>query len=315
MEHVPVMVQEIMSHLDPKPGNVVADGTLGLGGHALEFCKRIAPGGHLFGFDWDEKMFAEATNRLSVVTDVKVTLTAQDFRQAPAVLDRNQARPNAVLLDLGLNSGQVDDAERGMSFREVGPLDMRMDVRVGEPASAWLNRATLDEIDNVLRDYGDERWARAIARAILARRKEQPLRTTQDLVECVLAAIPVGARDKRLHPATRTFQAIRIFINGELEDLSEAIVALAERLADGGAIAVLSYHSGEDRVVKGAFRELAKEGFREELRKPQLPTDAEIARNARSRSARLRVLRKLDRESVGQQEADRGETQDEYQTN
>jgi 16S rRNA (cytosine1402-N4)-methyltransferase len=260
-------------------------------------------------------MFAEASKRLSVVTDVKVTLTAQDFRQAPAVLDRNQARPNAVLLDLGLNSGQVDDAERGMSFREVGPLDMRMDVRVGEPASAWLNRATLDEIDNVLRDYGDERWARAIARAILARRKEQPLRTTEDLVECVLAAIPVGAREKRLHPATRTFQAIRIFINGELEELSEAIVALAERLADGGAIAVLSYHSGEDRVVKGAFRELAKGAFREELRKPLLPTDAEIARNARSRSARLRVLRKLDQASVGQQEVDQEETQDEYQVN
>jgi 16S rRNA (cytosine1402-N4)-methyltransferase len=285
------MLDEVMSHLNPRPGDVIVDGTLGLGGHAKEFCNRIRPNGKLFGFDWDTSMFVIASKNLASIQKVEVVLTNQDFRSAASVLRKSNVKANGVLLDLGLNSAQVDDPERGMSFREVGPLDMRMDRRVGEPASAWLNRASLDEIDDVLRIYGDERWSRAIARSAVSRRKEQPFRTTEDLVDCVLAAIPVGARDKRIHPATRTFQAVRIFISGELDGLDVAIQDLASELAPNGAIAVLSYHSGEDRIVKNAFRDLSRAGYTDVLRKPLLPTAAEVARNSRSRSAKMRVLR------------------------
>ncbi|MDX2066262.1 MAG: 16S rRNA (cytosine(1402)-N(4))-methyltransferase RsmH [Fimbriimonadaceae bacterium] len=289
---MPVMLAEILAYLDPQPGQVMVDGTLGLGGHAREFAMRITPGGILFGFDWDEAMFVIAKDRLRDLTNVEIILTPQDFRSAPEVIDQYAKRVDGVLLDLGLNSGQVDDPQRGMSFREIGPLDMRMDQRVGEPASAWLNRATPDEIENVLFHYGDERWARAIAKVIVATRKDKPLKTTQDLVDCVLNAIPPKARDKRIHPATRTFQAVRIYLNRELEGLSDAIIALANRLNPCGNVAVLSYHSGEDRIVKNTFRDLSGEDFEERTKKPVLPGADEVARNARARSAKLRVLRR-----------------------
>ena len=169
---------------------------------------------------------------------------------------------------------------------------MRMDRSSGEPASALLNRLSPDEIEAILWNFGDERWARAIAKAIVARRKERPLRTTADLVDVVQAAVPAGARDKRIHPATRTFQAVRIAVNRELDELDEAVTDAAMTLALGGTLAVLSYHSGEDRQVKRAFRALAGEEFEEPLRKPQEPTAEEIARNPRSRSAKLRLLRR-----------------------
>ncbi|MFI5386468.1 MAG: 16S rRNA (cytosine(1402)-N(4))-methyltransferase RsmH, partial [Fimbriimonadales bacterium] len=171
--------------------------------------------------------------------------------------------------------------------------DMRMDRSKGEPASALLNRWSLQQIERALWDYGDERWARNIARKIVERRKDKPLRTTGDLVDSVLAAIPAGARDKRIHPATRSFQAIRIVVNGELEGLGEALESSASCLSAGGVLAVLSYHSGEDRIVKTAFRDLVRAGEFEELtRKPMTPTQEEVARNPRSRSAKLRAIRR-----------------------
>jgi 16S rRNA (cytosine1402-N4)-methyltransferase len=196
-------------------------------------------------------------------------------------------------MDLGLNSAQVDDRERGFSFRDDGPLDMRMDRSKGEPASALLNRLSQFEIENMLFTFGDERWARAIAKVIVERRKTQPLSTTKDLVDAVLAAVPAGAREKRIHPATRVFQSVRIAVNRELEGLREAVLDAAESLARGGVIAVLSYHAGEDRIIKTAFRQLAEAGFEELYRKPLVPTAAETDRNRRSRSAKLRALRRI----------------------
>jgi 16S rRNA (cytosine1402-N4)-methyltransferase len=201
-------------------------------------------------------------------------------------------KADGILMDLGLNSAQIADPSRGIAFREDGPLDMRMDRSAGEPASALLNRLSPDEIETILWNFGDERWARAIAKAIVARRKQAPLRTTADLVDVINAAVPAGARDKRIHPATRTFQAVRIAVNRELEDLDEAVTDAAMCLAPGGTLAVLSYHSGEDRQVKHAFRALAGEEFEEVLRKPQEPTTEEVLRNPRSRSAKLRLLRR-----------------------
>jgi 16S rRNA (cytosine1402-N4)-methyltransferase len=292
-QHDPVMLREVLDLLPLKPGGTVVDGTLGLGGHSLEMMKRVSPGGRLIGFDWDSSMLKVAEERLAARASslmVTPTFVHDDFRTIASHLDR---KVDGILLDLGLNSAQVDDPERGISFKDEGPLDMRMDRSKGEPASALLNRWSPQEIEQALWDYGDERWARAIAKAIVERRKSKPLRTTSDLVDSILAAVPAGARDKRIHAATRSFQAIRIVVNGELEGLGDGLISSASCLAAGGVLVVLSYHSGEDRIVKTTFRDLAAEGGFEDLtRKPLTPTQEEIARNARSRSAKLRAVKR-----------------------
>ena len=291
--HEPVMVREILADFDLKPGDVVFDGTLGLGGHALEFLGVIAPGGTLVGTDWDEAMLAVARSRLALSSaGVDVRLVNADFRSLPELAHGWKLKADAILLDLGLNSAQVDDPGRGFSFKDEGPLDMRMDRSQGGPASSILNRMTPAQIEAMLKDLGDERWARAIAKQVVERRKQRPLKTTKDLVDCVLAAIPPGAREKRIHPATRTMQAVRIFVNSELEGLDEALRGLAEALNSGGTMAVLSYHSGEDRIVKRVFRELTSNGFEELHKKPVEASEGEVRRNPRSRSAKLRSLRR-----------------------
>lgn len=289
--HEPVMVEEILDLFDLKPDAVVVDGTLGLGGHSERFLEKLGPRGTLVGMDWDRGMLERATERLAGRFPAQIELHHADFRTVYTLLQSLSLKADGLLLDLGLNSAQVDDPERGLSFLQSGPLDMRMDRSKGESASSVLNRMALGELEQMLWDYGDERWARMIARKIVERRKRQPLRTTDDLVECVLAAIPVGARDKRIHPATRTFQAVRIYVNGELEGLDEALEGAAHSLAPGGVLAVLSYHSGEDRVVKNTFRKLAQEGFEDIFKKPATPTEGEIRQNSRARSAKLRALR------------------------
>ncbi len=290
--HRPVMLREVLSELDLKPGDVVAEGTLGLGGHSEMLAKSVSPGGTLVGVDWDRTMLETARARLQQMSGVRLILEHADFRNLPGLLARLGLIPNGILLDLGLNSAQIEDPERGISFLAEGPLDMRMDRTRGEPASALLNRLSPQEIERILWDLGDERWAKAIARKIVEIRKSKPLKTTTDLVEAVNAAVPVGARDKRIHPATRTFQAVRIAVNGELDSLSEALGGLAEALAPGGTMVVLSYHSGEDRIVKNEFRRLEQNGFAQLARKPRLPSAEEIAGNPRARSAKLRSLRR-----------------------
>ena len=296
--HEPVMVREILDDLRLEPGDIVFDGTLGLGGHSVAMLERIQPGGTLVGTDWDEKMLAAATTRLQMVpVRAEVRLVNADFRDLPELSRSWGIRPDAVLLDLGLNSAQVDDPDRGFSFKETGPLDMRMDRNEGEPASAVLNRMTPAQIETMLKDLGDERWARAIAKQIVERRKSKPLKTTLDLVDCVLAAIPPGAREKRIHPATRTFQAVRIYVNGELEGLEDAVRELSELLNPGGTIAILSYHSGEDRIVKHVFRELSKFDFKELHKKPLEASESEVRANPRARSAKFRSLRRNETHS------------------
>lgn len=290
--HEPVMLREVLQVLPLHPGATIADGTLGLAGHAQEMVQRVAPGGKFLGTDWDTSMLAIAKERLGEPEGVQIDLVHSDYRGLPDELLKRGWSPDAILLDLGLNSAQIEDAERGIAFKDSGPLDMRMDRSSGEPASSMLNRMSLDEIERILWEFGDERWARAIARKIIERRKDTPLRTTDDLVECVLAAVPVRARDKRIHPATRTFQAVRIAVNRELEDLESTIVEIGRTLATGGVLAVLSYHSGEDRAVKRAMKALAAEGFEELFKKPETPTNEEVSRNPRSRSAKLRAIRK-----------------------
>lgn len=313
-KHDPVMVEEILEALNLKPGSVVVDGTLGLGGHSEVFLGKVSPGGTLVGMDWDESMLSRAEQRLEAAAkdkDVRLIFEHNDFRSCLPLLLKLGLKADGCLLDLGLNSAQVDDPERGMSFRENGPLDMRMDRSRGESAASLLNRMALGEIEQMLWDLGDERWARMIARRIVERRKVQPLRTTQDLVDCVLAAIPAGARDKRIHPATRTFQAVRIYVNGELDGLAEAIQEIASVLNDNGTIAVLSYHSGEDRIVKNTFRDLAEsQEYRELYRKPLTASESEIRMNPRARSAKLRAIRRIG--DMDSRLGTRGITEDEH---
>ncbi len=289
--HDPVMLREILDLLPLSEGGTAVDGTLGLAGHAREMIARVGATGRFLGMDWDESMLAAARERIGSV-GTQAELVHGDYRGLPAEMKRLGWEADGILLDLGLNSAQIEDAERGIAFKEEGPLDMRMDRSTGEPASAMLNRMSLDQIERILWEYGDEKWARAIARKIVEWRKESPLRTTQDLVDCVLAAIPVRARDKRIHSATRSFQAIRIAVNEELEGLDETIAEIGRCLKPGGVLAVLSYHSGEDRAAKHAMRELAAEGFEELYKKPAQPSAEEIARNPRSRSAKLRAVRR-----------------------
>jgi 16S rRNA (cytosine1402-N4)-methyltransferase len=296
LRHAPVMLREVLEVLNLRPGGVVVDGTLGLAGHSLEMRKAVSPGGALVGLDWDETMLAAARARMeaeaSEGVDVRVEYVHTDYRGMSEAMEELGLKADGILLDLGLNSAQIEDPSRGIAFKTEGPLDMRMDRSAGEPASALLNRLSPTEIERILWNYGDERWAKAIAKSIVERRRENPLRTTTDLVDAVLAAVPAGARDKRIHPATRTFQAVRIAVNRELEGLEDAISGAAECLAPGGVLAVLSYHSGEDRAAKTVFRDLSAEGWEEMFRKPALPTAEEIARNPRARSAKLRAIRR-----------------------
>ncbi|MCU0317613.1 MAG: 16S rRNA (cytosine(1402)-N(4))-methyltransferase RsmH [Fimbriimonadaceae bacterium] len=299
--HVSVMAKEVLALLPLVPGATVVDGTLGLAGHGIEMLKLVQPGGLLVGLDWDKEMLEMARMRIEQeVPGGQVSLHHTDYRHLPNALDRatadrgRRSGAEAILLDLGLNNAQIEDEKRGISFRTEGPLDMRMDRSSGEPAAALLNRLAANQIEDILWNFGDERWARKIAQVIVERRKKTPLRTTQDLVDCVLAAIPAAKRDKRLHPATRTFQAVRIAVNHELEGLQEAIEQASHCLVEQGVIVVLSYHSGEDRATKLAFRSLAQTGeFEDLVKKPLVPSQEEIESNPKSRSCKLRALKRI----------------------
>lgn len=295
--HEPVMVEEVLRAMALKPGAVVVDGTLGHAGHALRMLEVVGKDGMLVGMDWDQEMLKMAMERLAG-HEGQVSLHHGDYRSLPQVVQSALAvrdtKPDAILLDLGLNNAQIEDPSRGITFKGEGPLDMRIDRSKGEPASAVLNRMSPAEIEDVLFDLGDERWARRISQVIVERRKQKPLRTTQDLVDCVLAAIPSAKRDKRIHPATRTFQAVRIYVNDELEGLEDALFAAGMELAKHGVLVVLSYHSGEDRAAKHAIRRLVEtEEFQDLYKKPLAPSAEEVARNPKSRSAKLRAVQRI----------------------
>lgn len=298
--HVPVMLEEVLAALPLRPGAVAVDGTLGLAGHATSIAQRLLPDGLLVGLDWDAAMLKQAEQRLGAIAGLRQALFHADFRDLPGRLEEAcrshglEPKADAVLLDLGLNNAQIEDPDRGISFMRNGPLDMRMDRSRGEPASALLNRIGQDELSKSLMELGGERWAKRIALAVVERRRTHPLRTTQDLVECVEQAIPPSRRDRRLHHATRTFQAVRLLVNHELEGLEDAVESAAQCLRPGGVMVVLSYHSGEDRAVKTVFHALAKtEEFLEPHRKPLVPSDPEKLINPKSRSAKLRTLRRV----------------------
>ncbi|MBL1149257.1 MAG: 16S rRNA (cytosine(1402)-N(4))-methyltransferase RsmH [Armatimonadetes bacterium] len=288
--HRPVMAKETLDALRLPEGGVAVDATVGHGGHALAMLQALGENGTLVAMDWDETMLENAKQALANAPG-RVHFVHADYRRLPEELDVLKIdRVDGILYDLGVNREHFEDPLRGFSFLRSGPLDMRMDRSAKETAAAWLGRATYGEIARALREFGGERHAAEIAKRIVERKKAGTLRTTDDLVEAVLEAVPPHRREKRIHPATRTFQAIRIAVNQELEDLDYHIERAAERLAPGGRMVTLSYHSGEDRAAKNAFRNLSRSGFKVITKKPIAPSTDEVASNPSARSAKLRCI-------------------------
>jgi 16S rRNA (cytosine1402-N4)-methyltransferase len=299
--HLPVLYAEVLEGLAVKPEGIYLDGTFGRGGHAAGVLGQLGPQGRLLVMDKDPE--AIATAHALFGGDPRVAIRRGSFA-ALGDWAETEAGLDGVLFDLGVSSPQLDEARRGFSFQNDGPLDMRMDPDTGESVAQWLAHAQEREIADVLWAYGEERMSRRIARAIVARRAESPLETTAQLADLVAGAI--GRRDPHKHPATRTFQALRIFINRELDDLDTGLAAAHARLKQGGRLAVISFHSLEDRAVKRFVASHAKppagnrrlpqiDDFKPTLRAVDaiLPGDAELARNPRARSAVLRVAEKL----------------------
>jgi 16S rRNA (cytosine1402-N4)-methyltransferase len=284
--HVPVLLAETLELLAVRPGGLFVDGTVGPGGHAAAVLRASAPDGRLLGLDRDGETLERARQRLAEFGE-RARLEQADYREIPERLGGEKA--DGILLDLGISSAQLDDAGRGFSFQAEGPLDMRMDRSGGATAADLVNRMRESDLADLLYEYGEEPASRRIARAIVLARERQRITTTTELADIVRRAAPRRRRPGR-HPATRTFQALRIRVNRELEGLGAAFEGAARCLKPGGRLAVISFHSLEDRAAKEAFRSLAGRGFRLLTKKPLRPGDAEVRENPRARSARLRAV-------------------------
>lgn len=291
--HKPVMCIEAIGCLKLKPGLTVVDATIGTAGHASKILEAITPGGRLIGIDRDSDSLAIAEGNLKEYQN-NVTLVHSDFRNIDKVLDSlNIGQVDGILLDLGVSSYQLDTKERGFSFRYDAPLDMRMDKTSYIAAYDLVNNLTEKEISDILWSFGQERWHNAIAKHLVRERIGVPVSTTAQLRDIVLKAIPHKFGRSRIHPATRTFQALRIAVNRELEALDEALSKVPRFLKKGGVISVISFHSLEDRIVKHNFKELGQKGVYHVItKKPITPEDDEVTDNPRARSGKLRAARR-----------------------
>ncbi len=308
-EHRPVLLQETIDSLLVKPDGIYVDGTLGGGGHAFELCGRLGPQGRLVGIDQDEDAIAAAAERLAPYRD-RVTVVRSNYEQMDEVLDGlGIGKVDGIYLDLGVSSFQFDTAERGFSYREDAPLDMRMDRRQELTAADVVESYDEEELVRIIRDYGEERFARQIAGQIVKHRQKAPVKTTGQLAEIIKEAIPPKMRAVGGHPARRTFQALRIEVNRELEVLNRSIDTMIGRLKPGGRLSIITFHSLEDRIVKNRFRENEnpcicppdfpvcvcgrKSKGKVITRRPVVPAAEEIEENRRSRSAKLRTFEAL----------------------
>ncbi len=306
--HKSVLFDECMDILDIKPDGLYVDGTLGGGGHSEGILKRLS-GGKLVGIDRDSDALAAAGERLKSFSD-KLILAKSNYADIKEVFaEKGLSDANGALLDLGVSSYQLDNPERGFSYMNDAPLDMRMNRDDALSAYEVVNTYEEDRLCRIITEYGEERWAKRIAQFIVQARKEKPIETTFELTDIIKAAVPKGARRDGPHPAKRTFQAIRIEVNGELEKLKGALLDIFDVLASGGVFAVITFHSLEDRIVKETFAQIAhgctcprelpvcvcgkKPEGRVLTRKPILPSEKELEENPRSRSAKLRAIVKF----------------------
>ena len=307
-KHVSVLLQECIDNLNIHPDGIYVDGTLGLGGHSYEIASRLTTG-RLIGIDRDETAIERAGHRLQPFAD-RITLVHGNFSDAADILDSlNIDAVDGMLFDLGVSSPQLDEAQRGFSYRAEAPLDMRMDASEGLTAYEVVNTWDEGRLNRILWDYGEERYARRITAAILAARAEKPIASTLELVDIIKSAMPAAALREKQHPAKRSFQAIRIAVNDELGAIASMMETAPDKLKVGGRLCVISFHSLEDRIVKSGIT--AREngctcpreapictcGFVKTLRsvsrKPILPSEEEIENNPRSRSAKLRVAERV----------------------
>ena len=293
-EHLPVLADEVTFLLRPRHGGWVVDGTIGMGGHAERLLETGGADTRLLGIDHDPEALARSRERLGRFGD-RVTLRRGSFRDLSShARESGVDRAAAILLDLGLSSYQLEGSGRGFTFQKDEPLDMRFDPSQGRTAAELLADATEAELARILFEYGEERHARRIARRIVERRRRAPLRTTADLVDAVKAGVPRAAWSHRTHVATRTFQALRMAVNDELEALRQALRDAPELLDVNGRLGVIAFHSGEDRTVKQAFRALRDRGFAPLEPAPVVPSEDEIRENPRARSAKLRAVQRLE---------------------
>jgi 16S rRNA (cytosine1402-N4)-methyltransferase len=307
--HKPVLLNECIQNLNLTPGMTIVDGTMGGGGHSAEILKKILPGGKLIGVDKDEEAIERCKKRFEAA-DHNILYLHGDFKELPQLLAQAGVKTvDGILIDLGVSSFQLEDAERGFSYNQPAVLDMRMDKTSPLTAYDVVNGYSKSDLTHVIRDYGEEKWASRIAEFIERARANKKIETTDDLTEIIKNAIPASARRQGPHPSKRTFQAIRIEVNGELAGLDRAIGDHANLLSHGGRLCVITFHSLEDRIVKQAMRKLENPcecpptspictcgktpTAKVITRKPISPTGDELEENPRARSAKLRVLEKL----------------------
>ncbi len=308
-KHDPVMLREVIDGLNVKENGTYIDATVGGAGHSIEIAKLLNADGLLIGIDQDPEALKAAAKRLSGF-ECSVKLVSSNFSDIADVVDHvGVEHVDGILMDIGVSSYQLDESARGFTYRKDVPLDMRMNPSVEITAAYIVNEEPEDKLCQIIGQYGEEKWAARIAKFICERRKEGQIATTGELVDIIRAAVPKGARQEGIHPARRTFQALRIAVNDELGSLERGIKGAVKVLGSEGRLAILSYHSLEDRIVKQAFRQMEepcicprempvcvcglKPVIRVITRKPELPSDAEIERNPRARSAKLRIAQKL----------------------
>lgn len=308
-KHVSVLRDESIEGLNVTGSGIYVDGTLGGAGHTLEICKLLTDSGRMIGIDQDAEAIENGEIRLAPYKE-KVTLVRSNFSRFTAIMDELQIEGvDGILLDLGVSSRQLDEGSRGFSYMQDAPLDMRMDQRETLTAAEIVNTYSEDALNKIIRDYGEERWSKRISQFIVQARKEQPIKTTGELVSIIKKAVPKGARQDGPHPAKRTFQAIRIEVNGELRILEQAIKDMAARLNLGGRLCIITFHSLEDRIVKQTMKELEnpctcpkefpvcvcgrKPIVKIITRKPIVPDEEELEFNPRSRSAKLRIAERI----------------------
>lgn len=305
-KHYSVMLEETVEQLHVRPDGIYVDGTLGGGGHAFEVCKRLSDAGHFYGIDQDAAAIQAAGNRLAEFGD-RVTIIRSNYcRMREELKSRGITGVDGIVLDLGVSSYQLDEAERGFTYREDAALDMRMDQRQEKTAKDIVNDYSEMDLYRVIRDYGEDKFAKNIAKHIVLAREKKQIETTGELVEIIKAAIPMKIRMQKGHPAKQTFQAIRIELNQELEVLRSSLDDMIELLNPGGRICIITFHSLEDRIVKTMFRKnenpcTCPSHFpvcvcgnvskgKVVTRKPILPSEQELEENSRSKSAKLRVF-------------------------
>ena len=292
--HVPVLLKEAIDFLNVRRGGTYIDATVGLGGHSYEIAKRLGAPGHLIGLDKDPAALERAAVRLRSEGSGEADWPKVELRHASfaSLAEARSPKADGILADIGLSSLQLSDAARGFSFQADGPLDMRMDPHSERTAEQVVNHLDERELADVIYEFGEERRSRRIARAIV---RSRPIRSTAHLADVISAAArPMNQAERRIHPATRTFQALRIFVNRELDDLKALLEAAPGILKPGGRVVVISFHSLEDRIVKDAFREGSQQGYFSVLtKKPVTATEEESDRNPRARSAKLRAAEKV----------------------